>query len=157
MNTLVLYESQFGNTQKVAEVIGKELEAHGPVRVTSVVNYQPPLLVDVDLIVIGAPTQAHGMTPAMKAFVEKLEAGASRLPVAIFDTRVKGPMLLWGSAGRGMAAKLADKGFNVIAGAESYTVTFSQPPRLEDGEEEHARAWAEKIAGLVAAREPVTA
>lgn len=157
MNTLVLYESQFGNTQKVAELIGKELEAHGPVRVTTFVNYRPPLLIGVDLLVIGAPTQAHGMTPAMKEFVGKLEPGASGVPVAIFDTRVKGPMLLWGSAARGIASKLTEKGFKEIGTPENFVVSFTQPPQLASGEEDHARAWAAKIAGLVSARQPVPA
>ncbi len=157
MNTLVIYESQFGNTQKVAELIGKELEAHGPVRVTSFVNYQPPLLIDVDLLVIGAPTQAHGMTPAMKEFVGKLEPGASGVPVAIFDTRVNGPMLLWGSAARAIASELGEKGFRLIAEPENFIVSFTRPPALATGQEPHAQAWAAKLAGLVSARQPVTA
>ncbi len=157
MNTLVIYESQFGNTQKVAELIGKELEAHGPVRVTSFVNYQPPLLSDVDLLVIGAPTQAHGMTPAMKEFVGKLEPGASGVPVAIFDTRGKGPMLLWGSAARAIASELGEKGFRLIAEPENFIVSFTRPPALATGQEPHAQAWAAKLAGLVSARQPVTA
>ena len=157
MNTLVIYESQYGNTQKVAELIGKELEAHGLVRVTSFVNYQPALSIDIDLLVIGAPTQAHGMTPAMKDFVQKFEAEPAGLPVAIFDTRVKGPVLLWGSAARGMVSSLGQKGFNLIGEPESFIVSFARPPQLEHGEEEHAKAWAGKIAGLVAARQLVTA
>ncbi len=157
MNTLVLYESQYGNTQKVAELVGKELEAHGPVRVTSFVNYRPPLLMGVDLLVIGAPTQAHGMTVPMKEFIERLDSGLSGVPVAVFDTRVKGPMLLWGSAARAIASKLAEKGFKEIGEPENFVVSFSRPPQLASGEEEHARTWAAKLAGLVAARLPVTA
>lgn len=157
MNTLVLYESQYGNTQKVAELIGKELEAHGPVRVTSFVNYRPPLLIGVDLLVIGAPTQAHGMTAAMKEFVEGLEGGPSGVPVAIFDTRIKGPMLLWGSAARAIASKLVEKGFKEIGEPENFIVSFTRPPVLGSGEEEHARAWAAKLAGLVSALHPATA
>lgn len=157
MNTLVLYESQYGNTQKVAELVGKALEAHGPVRVTSIVNYQPALLIDVDLLVIGAPTQAHGMTVPMKEFVDRLEARTDGLPVAIFDTRVKGPMLLWGSAARAIASRLAEKGFREIGGPENFIVSFTRPPQLASGEEEHASAWATKLVGLVPTRQPVTA
>ena len=69
MNTLVLFESQFGNTQKLAELIGKELETHGPVRVAGFTDYAPALLTGIDLLVIGAPTQAHSMTAPMKQFV----------------------------------------------------------------------------------------
>ncbi len=157
MNTLVLYESQYGNTQKVAELIGKELEAHGPVRVTSFVNYRPPLLIGVDLLVIGAPTQAHGMTVAMKEFIEKLDGPTAGLPVAIFDTRVKGPMLIWGSAARAIESELDEKGFNVIAKPENFIVSFKRPPELAAEEEEHARAWGRRLAELVAARQLVTA
>jgi flavodoxin len=157
MNTLVLYESQFGNTQKLAELIGKELEAHGPVRVTHIVNYQPASLIDVELLVIGAPTQAHGMTAQMKSFVGKLESRPAGIPVAVFDTRVRGPMLLWGSAARAMAPKLNQAGFKVIGQPENFTVSFTRPPELEGGEEERAKAWAATIVDLVKERQPATA
>lgn len=149
MNILVLYESQFGNTQRLAEVIGKELEARGPVQVTNFAHYEPPVPADVNLLVLGAPTQAHGMTPAMKAFIERLEPKVAGLPVAIFDTRVKGPMLLWGSAGRAMVPTLTRNGFKLIDEPESFTVSFGKPPELASGEEGRARAWAEAIADRV--------
>ncbi|HYL08340.1 MAG TPA: flavodoxin family protein [Candidatus Udaeobacter sp.] len=149
MNTLVLFESQFGNTQKLAELIGKELEAHGPVRVASFTDYAPTLLTGIDLLVIGAPTQAHGMTAPMKQFVEKLESVPAGISVAVFDTRVKGPMILWGSAARAIVPKLGSAGFKVIAEPENFIVTFTRPPELDSGEEAHAKAWAARIAGLV--------
>jgi flavodoxin len=137
----------------VAELIGKELEAHGPVRVTSYTDFAPSFLTDIDLLVIGAPTQAHGMTAPMKEFVEKLESKPTGIPVAVFDTRVKGPMLLWGSAARAIAPKLVRAGFKLIGEPENFIVTFTRPPELESGVQAHAKAWAARIAGLV----PVTA
>lgn len=146
MNALVVYESQFGNTEKLALLIGKELEAIASVRVMSFLNYQPSMLVDVDLLVIGAPTQAHGMTTPMKEFIERLAAEGVAIPLAVFDTRVKGPMILWGSAAKAIAAKLAPAGFKLIGEPENFIVSFARPPKLETGEEEHARTWAAGIA-----------
>lgn len=157
MNILVLYESQFGNTQKLAELIGKELEARGAVRVVDFAAYEPPVPAEVDLLVIGAPTQAHGMTPAMKLFVERLTPKRAGLPVAIFDTRVRGPMLLWGSAGRAMVSTLRENGFAVVGEPESFTVSFGKPPELGQGEEGRARAWAAAIADRVSSRAAVGA
>ncbi len=156
MNTVVLYESQYGNTQRLAELIGKELAARGAVRVMSIAECELPLPADLDLLVVGAPTQAHGMTLAMKTFVERLQPKRAGVPVAVFDTRVKGPMLLWGSAARAMVAPLTASGFQLIDEPEHFTVSFSRPPQLGSGEEEHATAWAGRIAdrmpaGLVTA------
>lgn len=156
MNTLVVYESQFGNTQKLAMVIGRELEANGSVRVTSFLSYQPDQLLDVDLLVIGAPTQAHGMTTAMREFVDELEGKPVALPLAVFDTRVKGPKILWGSAAKGIATKLARAGFELICEPESFIVSFTKPPELESGEEARAAAWAAEIATRVEAAKKAT-
>lgn len=150
MNTLVLYESQFGNTQHIAELIGKELEDYGPVRVTPISEYQPALLAGVDLVLVGAPTQAHGITEGMRRFVDNFEARPKGMTAAAFDTRVKGPQFLWGSAAREIAVRLERNGFQVPFDPESFLVTLSKQPVLHDGEERHAKSWARHLGASVA-------
>ncbi len=149
MNTLVIYESQFGNTRHVAELIGRRLEAHGTVRIAPIAEYEPGFQAGVDLVLVGAPTQAHGMTEAMRRFVESFEAGTNGTAAAAFDTRIKGPLFLWGSAGREISVRLERHGFRLLAEPESFLVTMSKEPVLHDGEEEHARAWADALAAKV--------
>jgi flavodoxin len=150
MNTLVLYESQFGNTQKVAEFVGRELEAYGPVRVASITDYEESFLSGVDLLVIGAPTQAHGTPRPMKDFLARLDSKPAGIAAAAFDTRLHGAEWLTGAASHGIAAKLRSKGFKTIVEPESFIVT-GKSPELVPGEEKHAKAWA---GGLVVALKP---
>jgi len=61
MRSLVVYESWFGNTQRIAEEIADVLAAEGDVAVLSVDDPLPSLL-HVDLVVLGAPTHVHGLS-----------------------------------------------------------------------------------------------
>jgi flavodoxin len=151
MNTLVLYESQFGNTKKIAELVGNSLEAQGPVRVSSIGSFQQSYLEGVDLVVVGGPTQAHSMTIAMRHFLDKLEAKPAGIEAAAFDTRIKGPGFLWGSAAKEIDSKLRGAGFKVIAPPEDFLVTLGKEPQLYAGEDQRATKWASELAGRVQA------
>jgi flavodoxin len=151
MNTLVVYESQFGNTKKVAEAIGKAFEAAGPVRVVSTEAFEPSFISGVDLLLVGGPTQAHGITRPMAQFLEGLAAKPAGIPAATFDTRVKGPVFLWGTAARDIAAKLRGAGFRLIGPPESFLVNLSKQPELYQGEIEKAASWASELRGRLEA------
>jgi hypothetical protein len=67
---------------------------------------------------------------------------------AAFDTRIKGPELLWGSAAKGAAKQLAAAGFR-NAQARSFIVdgpTGPQFDRLLTGELDRAREWGKTLA-----------
>lgn len=151
MNTLVLYESQFGNTKQVAELIAKELAGKGPVRVCSVGGYNASFLEGVDLLIVGGPTQAHSVTMGMRHFLDRLESKPAGIDAAAYDTRLKGPVFLWGSASREIESKLLGAGFKVIAPPESFLVTMAKEPVLHTGEEQRAQRWAAELARLVQA------
>jgi len=155
MNSLVVYESKFGNTQKVAKVIAKGLGSHGLARIVSVEDPYALALDAVDLLVIGGPTQAHGMSPAMRVYLEALISRApAGMRAAIFDTRLKGPGFLWGSAAKAIADQLRKAGFVLGAPAESFLVEGMKEPRLVDGEEQSAQAWAVEIGARITAQLP---
>src|ERR1700760_3527820 len=63
MKSLVVYESWFGNTRRLAETIAAALRDEGDVELVSVDDPLPSLL-HVDLIVLGAPTHVHGLSSA---------------------------------------------------------------------------------------------
>lgn len=158
MNSLVVYESKFGNTQKLAEIVSKVLGSHGLARILEIDDPYALQLDAVDLLVIGGPTQAHGMSPAMRVYVESLIARApAGMRAATFDTRLKGPGFLWGSAAKPIAEQLRKAGFVLTATPESFLVEGMKEPRLVDGEDQRAQAWAVEIGAEIVAHLPAIA
>jgi hypothetical protein len=75
---------------------------------------------------------------------------------AIFDTRLKGPGFLWGSAAKAIANKFRQAGFQMVALPESFLVEGMKEPHLVDGEAERAHAWAMEIGRQALVQDPVT-
>jgi flavodoxin len=150
MQVLVIYATKFGNTERVAEAIAKGAGQSGPVRVVSVEAAAAALAERPGLLLIGGPTQRHGMSPELKGFLETLRPGSLEdVPVAAFDTRYKGSTLMWGSAAGAAAKQLEKAGGRLVAPAESFFVDRGGPPErqtLRVGELEHAEAWGRAIA-----------
>jgi hypothetical protein len=162
MRSLVVYESWFGNTRKVAEEIAGALAAAGEVDVLAVDDPLPPLR-HVDLIVLGAPTHVHGLSSgrSRKAAVEQRGDGGKAgmgvrgwleaLPmlghpkVAVFDTRADKPELVVGSAAHKIARRLRRRGYRLVAEPKSFFIE-GPPGPLEEGELERAAEWGRELA-----------
>lgn len=152
MNTLVVYHSQFGNTKTLAEAIGKTLAAFGPVRLAAIGDPDSQQFENVDLLVIGGPTQAHGASQAVQGFLAPLKArGIVGVKAATFDTRLRGPEILWGSAAKAMATTLRHAGLELLVPPESFLVVGARRPELVGGEIERATNWAIRLGEKVAA------
>jgi hypothetical protein len=180
MRAVVVYESMYGNTHLVADAIGAGLRTAFDVSVVPVSGVSPAVLADADLVVVGGPTHAHGMSRAAtrKAAAEaankpvsprKAEPGAlgpglrdwfgslGRYPVkaAAFDTRMHGPAVLTGRAAKAVARLLRAHGFDVVAAPESFLVT--KQDLLEPQETTRARDWGTRLAaGIAPSRAPGT-
>lgn len=166
MRSVVVYESWFGNTRRVAEEIADSLAAEGDVELLSVDEPLPPLE-HVDLLVVGAPTHVHGLSGrrSRKAAIEQrghdgeigigVRGWLDELPlvgspvVAVFDTRAHKSTALVGSAAHGIARRIHKRGYRLIGEPESFFVEGTPGP-LEAGELERARDWAESLAREVA-------
>ena len=169
MQAFVVYESMYGNTATIAEEIGRGLtEAGMSVRVAPCSQVKPDDVIDADLLVIGGPTHAHGMSheatrdtaradddntfeepapePGLRQWLHDLPEGAAR-PAAAFDTRLHGMALLTGSAAKHIIGRLEDRGFQIAAEPESFFVTKDN--QLTEGEEERAQRWAAETARLL--------
>jgi flavodoxin len=149
MRTAVIYDSQFGNTRQLAEVIAAELEGAGAVQLANVRTDTIEIPPHLDLLIVAGPTQVHGVSAPMREFLQG--SSLPRLdgvPVAIFDTRARGPQLLTGSASKGIASQLKKHGGKVIGEPESFTVVDKEGP-LADGELERARVWARDVLDVV--------
>jgi flavodoxin len=150
MESLVVYDSKFGNTKRVAEAIAAGLAGHGPVRLLGLDKIPPQNLGPADLLFIGGPTQAHTMTARMRQFVDALRAKPAKgMAIATFDTRLRMPAVFSGSAAKAIARKLMSAGVRIFAAPESFFVRGSLP-QLEDGETERAANWAKGVADRLA-------
>jgi flavodoxin len=145
MNTLVVYESQFGNTEKVAVTVAGALRAFGQAQAVRVDPAQPIELQGVDMLVVGGPTQNRGATSGIRSFLAAIPPKLLRnLPVACFDTRLRQPHWLVGSAAGALAKTLEKMGVSPVVPAESFLVSGQKGP-LVSGELERAAAWAQSL------------
>jgi flavodoxin len=146
MNTLVVYDSQYGNTERIAQAIASTLRAFGQVQAVRVDPAHPIEFQGVDLLILGSPTQGFRPTPAIQSFLEKVSsASLSGLAVACFDTRFRGR--LWkNSAAPRMARQLRTMGVEPIVPPESFFVkTMKKEGPLLAGEVERAATWARML------------
>jgi hypothetical protein len=163
MRTLIIYESAWGNTKAVADAIASAFPDSDPPKVVSV-DAAPPLReLEVDLLVVGAPTHAFGMSRpgtreeahrrggelSSKGMREWIEAAdRSTLVTAAFDTHVRHPNLP-GAASRSAAKKLRRLGCSLVLEPESFYVDDYEGPLLP-GELERARSWGAELARCAA-------
>ena len=155
MNTLVVYDSQFGNTERIAQAIADTLRAFGQARAVRVDPGHPVSFQGVDLLIVGCPTQGFRPTPAMLSLLEKVSpALLSGLAVVCFDTRFRGR--LWKrSAAVVMARQLRTMGVEPLVPPESFFVkAMKKEGPLLDGEVERATTWARMLFTKVEASHP---
>ena len=155
MNTLVFYDSQFGNTERIAQVIADTLRAFGQAQAIRVDPARPVEFQGVDLLILGCPTQGMRPTPAMQSFLGKVSyQSLSGLAVACFDTRFRG--FLWkSSAAPRMARQLRMMGVEPLVQPESYFVkAMKKEGPLLAGEVERAATWARMLFNKVEASHP---
>lgn len=151
MNALVVYSSEFGNTEKIAQAITKAVDA----RTVLAKKATPEDLFEADTLFIGSPTQGGRPTSDMLDFINSLPAKPTNpVSVCAFDTRFAeneqnfGLRLLMrtiGYAAPKIASVLQKKGYTVICEPEGFIVKDKDGP-LAEGEIERARSWALSVA-----------
>jgi flavodoxin I len=152
MQTLVIYDSKFGNTEKVAQAIARGISQVAEVQVTATpeaIHTIEVLASRPDLVIIGGPTQNRGPSEGLRALVKALPARLRGIPAVCFDTRYRGPVLLMGSAASAVAKALTKSGAGPVAPPESFFIVRHGPMErqtLEAGELERAEAWGRAIA-----------
>ena len=147
MNALVIYDSLYGNTERIAQAIAGALREYGQVRAVQAVRVDPAHPVElqgVDLLILGSPTQGFRPTPAMQSFLGNVSSQSlSGLAVACFDTRFRGSLWKRSAAPR-MATQLSAMGIEPLVPPESFFVKFGKEGKgpLLAGELERAATWA---------------
>lgn len=154
MNALIVYDSQYGNTERVALSIADALRAYGQVRAIRVGAAQAVELQGVDLLIVGSPTQAWKATPAMQSFLKGLLPAQLRgMAIASFDTRYHKPRWMTGSAAETIGKALRSIHVSLVVPPESFFVNGQEGP-LETGELERAATWALLLAKQAGAPQP---
>jgi flavodoxin len=147
MRTVVIYDSKFGNTEKIAQAIGRGLSGLGDVQVMS--TGEATLAERPDLLFVGGPTQKRGASPGLRMFMDALPAALRGVPAAPFDTRYRGATWLMGSAAAQAARSVSKAGGDLVAEPESFFIVRKGPMErqtLEPGEIERAEQWAAAVA-----------
>lgn len=155
MKVLIIYDSVFGNTEKIAQAIGNSLSSKENVETLRVSEVKPEQLIGLELLIVGSPTRVFKPTKAIMNFLNKIPLnGLKGVKVAAFDTRISTTdvnsrllnilVKLFGYAAKPIADKLEKKGGSLIIPPEGFFVKDSEGP-LKDGELERAADWAKLI------------
>jgi hypothetical protein len=167
MKALVVYESMFGNTEKVAHAVADGLRTRMEVELVGAGAAPAPLDELVDVVVVGGPTHAFSMTRqntredavrqgapegsaayGIREWIDHLSKGPHSERVATFDTRVAKVRHLPGSAAKAAAKGMHKHGYGSLAKPESFYVEDVSGPLLP-GEVERAERWGEELAAAV--------
>jgi flavodoxin I len=156
MKAMVVYDSAYGNTEKIAQAIGQAIGSPEDVAIVQVRNAKPEQLAGVALLIVGSPTQKFRPTGATTSFLKSIpENGLNGVKVAAFDTRLtvgeieKVRILaffvrIFGYAAEPIAGRLKKKGGELAVPPEGFYVGAMEGPLL-DGELERAADWAGQI------------
>ena len=157
MKALVVYDSAFGNTEKIAQAIGSALGSPEAVETVRVGDVKPEQLVGVTLLVVGSPTQKFSPLASINSFLRNIPRDGLRgVKVAAFDTRIPESQIeevrilaffvrIFGYAAEPIANKLENKGGELTVPPEGFFVGGTEGPLLDD-ELERAADWAKQIA-----------
>ena len=137
MKALVVYDSMYGNTEKIAEALAAGLE-NGMVEV-DIVKADMVKFDDLnafDLLCVGSPVHAWSASKPVKEFLERLKSmkGLTGKKAFAFDTKFSEGKLA-GSAGGKIEKELKGLGLIIVKPSESGIVKGWKGPLAENVEE----------------------
>lgn len=160
MNVLIVYDSAYGNTEKIAVALADTVTLPDTATITLVRKPHNLLFDDYDLVVVGSPTQGGRPTQKIQDFIAEMPSDClAQKYAAAFDTRfdidkqnlgLRMLMKTIGYAAPRISAGLHAKGARLVAKPEGFIVSDKEGP-LEDGELERAQTWMRNVVDLSAA------
>lgn len=140
MKSVVVYDTRFGNTEKVAKGIAKALMAD----ISKAPEATVSELKGYDTLVFGSPTHAWNMSDGMKDLFNRMKGESFRgKKAAAFDTKFNRRFA--GSAAKKMEGRLRKLGFDIAVEPMSFFVKGMEGP-LEDGELQKCEKFGKDIA-----------
>jgi hypothetical protein len=165
---MVVFESMFGNTERVARAVADGLKTEGvPTKVVEASAAPADLPLSVELLVVGAPTHAFSLSRpktridavrqgadaakaaiGLREWLETVRPATDRpVHVAVYDTRVTKVRRLPAAAGPSAARLAKRRRFARVDRPVAFLVDDTQGP-LVDGEVERATSWGRSMAAL---------
>jgi hypothetical protein len=167
---VVVYESVFGDTRKIAEAIASGLAEHIPTDVVAAGDAPAEVGPEIGLVVVGVPTHAFSMprqstregaikqygaqiadvSTGVHEWLDSVSVAHAGIAAAAFDTVVDHPKLVvkMNHAAKAEEKLLGRHGLSIVAPAEHFVVVDAKGP-LAEGEEDRARAWGRALAERV--------
>jgi hypothetical protein len=168
MTALVVFESMFGNNERIARAVAEGLAARLETEVSEVGAAPTVIPSSVTLLVVGGPNHGFGLSRpesrrdaqkyakgalvstgiGLREWLPKVTAGGA-LEVAVWETRLRRPRIIhwFDRTAKSVQRELTSKGFRAVAGAEHFHVVSTTGPLVE-GDLERARAWGERLAEM---------
>lgn len=136
---IIIYDSIYGNTEKVAHAIAQGLESSGSVKVEIIraEKTDAAMISNYDLIIVGTPTHAWRPSEKTREFLSRIsESILGGKKGFAFDTRFSSRLA--GSAAKKIQSTLSKLGVEIVRDYVSAIVKGSEGP-LEAGTEEKFR------------------
>jgi flavodoxin len=155
MKALVIYDSIFGNTEKIAQAIANALGSQVSVEILRADQIALERLTEFALLVVGSPTRGFRPTDAVTGLLKRIRSKSlDGVKVAPFDTRFKADELdsaglrfvvrTGGYAAKRIADRLKKGGGTLVVPPQGFYVEATEGP-LKAGEIERAAAWAKSV------------
>jgi menaquinone-dependent protoporphyrinogen IX oxidase len=147
MKGIVVYDTSYGNTKKIAETIAETLkESEIEVDLFDVKNVKKLSAKDYNFLVLGSPTRFGTMSFAIRGFLGKVKSEEwMNKPFTAFDTEnLENIEKKEGSAAEKIADKLKDKRMNQLLPVLKAAVEGQKGP-LKKGEIQRAKDYAREL------------
>ena len=134
-NAVIVYDSVYGNTEKVARALAQGMEKSGSVKAAlfRVNEADVGKLTEYDVILVGAPTHAWNASKPMRMFLDEIGESALKGKKSFaFDTKMKSRLA--GSGAKHIEERLLKLGAEIVRERVSAIVKGREGP-LEDGAE----------------------
>jgi flavodoxin len=152
MNTVIIFDSLFGNTEKIAHAIGKGISGNVKVIPAEKANFS--VLKGINLLIAGSPTHGGKPSPEMQKFLNSIPQRAlNNVYIATFDTRfyyqdhgigLKLLMNILKFAAARIEKQLVKKEGTSVIKPEGFFVEGKEGPLMQ-GELKRATAWGKTI------------
>lgn len=159
IKVLIIYDSVFGNTEQIAQALGRPFGDQADAAILRVSDVKPDQFAGLKILIIGSPTQRFRPTAAISDLLKGIpEKRLKNVRVTAFDTRLttneikKTPILAFfvrmsgnsAYAATHIANGLRKKGGELVVPPEGFFVEGMEGP-LVQGELERAANWARQI------------
>lgn len=159
MKTLLLFDSYFGNTEKIARAIAKAFDGDQEFVIKRNNETTPEELSNYNLLIVGSPTRGFQPTEDVAKLIKSIPAKKLyRIKIATFDTRVlletikskfaRKMVDIGGYAAKTIDKRLVQKGAVSVTAPEGFYVMDTEGP-LKEGELERAEEWGKQIRAII--------